>query len=392
MRNLKVRQRLYRLERTLSSFRDRDDLVESSGRELLEGLDLYYAAIYLDDRPHGSLSVAWFGVNEVSGQAVVRGEHHFSSVSTTVEKMLLTVPAVQLLIESGDPNTDDLLTESGFELIVVINGDFDSRGCIALGVKRSEEPFSNDEKERVLVLAAEMELALKNLEMAASLIQQAQELKRLSRRLIDVQESERSRLSRDLHDDSGQALTALKISLELTRNELAEDADHAKERLNDALKLTEETMGKLRTIARGLRPPALDSIGLNAALEGQCIGFTKRTRILVMYSGMDIPDISDMASICLYRVLQEGLTNCVKHGKATRVEVNLLCRGQDIELSIVDNGKGFEPHIKTVAHDEGGIGLIDIRERLEALEGNFKISSEPGNGTRLIASIPLEDK
>ena len=386
------RQRLYRLERTLSSFRDRGALVESIGRELLEGLDLYYVVFYFYDQPHCSLSVVWFSVNEVPGQALAKDEHHFTKVSTTVEKTLLKVPPSQLLIEYGDPNTDGLLTESGFELFLVINYDSSNRGCIALGAKRSEEPFSSDEKERLLVLIAEMELALKNIEMAASLIQQAQGLKKLTRRLINVQESERSRLSRDLHDDAGQTLTALKISLELTSKELTEDNDHAKERLKDALKLTEEAMVKLRTTAHGLRPPTLDTIGLNAALEGQCMSFTQQTGILVVYNGVDLPDVSDMAGICFYRILQEGLTNCAKHGKATRVEVNLVCKNHVIELSIVDNGKGFVPHSKTVGQSKVGIGLIDMHERLESLKGNLYIRSEPGNGTLLIASIPMEGK
>ena len=386
------RQRLYKLECTLSSYKDRDVLVASIGRGLLEGLDLSYVAIYLDNPPHGSLSVSWCDVTKVPGQTSTKSKSHLVAASTSVEKMLQRNFTDQLLIEYGDSNTDGYLKESGFELIVVLRGESNRQGCIALGAKRSEEPYSSDEKERLLVLATEMELVLRNIEMAASLRHQAQGLRRLSHRLIDVQESERSRLSRDLHDDSGQALTALKISLELTRNELEEDIRHAKERLNDALTLTDETMEKLRTIAHGLRPPTLDTIGLNAALEGQCRSFAKRTRILLVYNGMeDIPDISSSVSICLYRILQEGLTNSAKHGKATRIEVNLEWKGQVIELSIVDNGKGFDPHFKMEDQNEVGIGLIDMRERLESLDGQLIVTSKPGTGTRLIASISLED-
>ncbi|MCY3773844.1 MAG: ATP-binding protein, partial [Gemmatimonadetes bacterium] len=94
------------------------------------------------------------------------------------------------------------------------------------------------------------------------------------------------------------------------------------------------------------------------------------------------------ASTCLYRILQEGLTNCVRHGKATRVDVDLKLKGRYIELSILDNGKGFDPGTNTVNQKEGGTGLIGMRERLESLEGYLHIESEPGSGTELIASIP----
>ncbi len=387
-REFEHRQRLFRLGRSLSRYQDRNVLVSRIGQELLDGLDLTYAAIYLVNGARSSLSVSWYGISQVPGQVRVASESHINSATPKIECALRNAPVLKPLIEIDETKTEDCVKESGFELIATLRGSAGWQGCMALGAKLSEEPFSHDEKERLLVLAAEVELALKNVEMAASLRQQAQGLRRLSRRLIDVQETERSQLARDLHDDTGQALTALKINLELARSELAGISAHAEARLRDAVVAADETMGRLRTIAHGLRPPILDTTGLNAALEAQCERFGQRTRIAVVYRGVDLPDVPDRVSTCLYRILQEGLTNCVRHGGATRVDVALKLNGQYVELSVLDNGKGFDPGTSTVNQKEGGTGLIGMRERLESLDGYLHIESEPGSGTWLIASIP----
>ncbi|MCY3770710.1 MAG: PDZ domain-containing protein, partial [Gemmatimonadetes bacterium] len=295
-REFENRQRLFRLGRSLSRYQDRNVLVSRVGQELLDGLDLSCAAIYLVNGARASLSVSWYGISDVPGQVRVASESHINSATPKIECALRNAPVPKPLIEIDEAKAEDCVKESGFELITALRGSAGWQGCMALGAKLSEEPFSNEEKERLLILAAEVELALKNVEMAASLRQQAQGLRRLSRRLIDVQETERSRLARDLHDDTGQALTALKINLELTRREFAGISGHADSRLKDAVVLTDETMGRLRAIAHGLRPPILDTAGLNAALEAQCESFGQLTRIPVVYRGLDLPNVPDRAS------------------------------------------------------------------------------------------------
>ena len=384
------RQRLFRLEQTLTQYQERNALLSATGQELLEGLDVSYLAIFLAESPRESLSVRWYGVREKPEQDLKRNETFFTEAAGKVEGFLLSIPPEQSLVEYRELYANENMKDTGCELIVVLGRGSDRQGCIALGAKLTEEPFNSDEKEQLLVLSAELELALKNLDMATSLRHQAQGLKRLSRRLIDVQESERSRLARDLHDDTGQALTALKMSLEITRNELSGAADHTAERLSDAVALTDDTLEKIRTIAHGLRPPTLDTIGLNASLDGLCRSFADRTGIAVAYNGTENPNMSNMIDTCLYRILQEGLTNCAKHGGPTRIEVDLERNGQAIQLSICDNGRGFDPHSVFMNQGGNGIGLIDMRERVESLEGHLGIYSQPGSGTRLVASIPWE--
>lgn len=385
------RQRLLRLGRQLTEFQDRDILLERTGLELLECLDLSFAAIHLHEGTRETPSATWYGARDVPGQDQTRDSSYFTRNAGRIAHQLLTTSRERPLIEYGDIQSDENLRDFGFELIVMLRRGSDMQGIIALGAKLSEEPFSRDEKERLLVLATEIELALENIAMATSLKLQAQRFKLLAHRLIDIQESERLRLARDIHDDTGQALTVLKVSLELARKELTGIDNNTKERLNDAVALTDETLEKLRMIARDLRPPTLDTIGLNATLDRFCQGFFQRTGISVQYEGMESTRQSSPAiNICLYRILQESLANCAKHAQASQIEVELTHNEHGIRLSITDDGQGFDPASTLGNQDAGGIGLIDMQERLESLGGRLDIRTRPGAGVRLTASIPWE--
>ena len=357
----------------------------------MKGLDLSRMAIYLNESPEKPLSLSWYGVEEGSERNTARDRSFFIESTGTVEHLLRTTAVDRSPIEYGDIVSSGIPGEPQFELIILLGGESGYRGALALGAKRSEGPFTGDEKEQLLVLAAELELAWENIEMGASLKLQANRLRALSRRLVDAQESERRRIARDLHDDTGQDLSALKISLELSEKELAGVSEETQERLRDAVTMTDETLEKLRTIAHDLRPPVLDTVGLNAALDGLCKSFAHRTRISVVYNGMNCHKFSNTIDICLYRILQEGLANCAKHGHATRVEVELKQADQAIQLSILDNGRGFDPKTTRENQVDPGIGLIDMKERLEPFEGNLDIHSKAGTGTLLVASIPLEE-
>ena len=386
------RRRLFRLRRELTHFQERNALLNCTGRELLEVLDVSYVAIYLGEGPRKSISVAWYDVNKKFSSEPKKDGSFFSESVVKIEALLKLMSPERPLVESRDPYLQNRVSDLGYELIILLRGELHTQGCIAIGAKVSEEPFTGEEKEQLLVLAAELEMALKNIKTTTSLRMQTQRLKRLSSRLIDIQESERRRLARDLHDDTGQALTALKMSLEITRNELSVASDHTAERLNDAVALADDTLEKLRAISHNLRPPTLDTVGLNSALEGLCKSFTQQTQMPVSYVGMDTTEISNPIDICLYRILQEGLTNCAKHGQASHVEVRLKRNGEVVQLSIQDNGQGFDLADTLSDQNETGIGLIDMQERLESLNGRMNVYSRPGAGARLVATVPLEEK
>ena len=389
---IESRERLVDFQRRISTYRERDKLLIDTGKELTEVLDLSTAAVYFQIGQQEKFSLLWSGVGNRAEQHIGKETGFFTEAARGIDGILRKMNQDQSLVECATQEFDAGTKESGFELLVVLHGESGRRACIALGAKQSEEPFSSDEREQLLVLASELELALKNIDMSGSLEEQAKGLRRLSQRLINAQESERSRLAKDLHGDTGQSLTALKMKLELTQKELSNVPGYAKEQLKEAVALAGETLEKIRSVAHGLRPPALDTIGLSAALDGLCRDFAQHTQVSVVYNAGDIPIIPNPIDISLYRILQEGLTNSVRHGHATRVEVDLDLDDGEIRLSICDNGTGFDVRSAVQDRENGGVGLMDMRERLESLGGHLDVSSRPGAGTRLVATIPMEKK
>ena len=196
-------------------------------------------------------------------------------------------------------------------------------------------------------------------------------------------------MSRELHDEAGQALTALKMTLISIQTDLSLQSGPVRERIAGAVDLTDATMEKIRLLARGLRPPELDAVGLNGTLEGYCRGFTERTRIATDYIGVETSSLSEPVNISLYRFLQEALTNVVKHALATRVSVKLRQGPDAITLSVADDGQGFVPESGTPdARKSKGIGLLGMQERFQVLGGRLEIKSKPGRGTVLVAHVP----
>jgi signal transduction histidine kinase len=212
---------------------------------------------------------------------------------------------------------------------------------------------------------------------------------RLAKQVVYAQEEERRRLSRELHDEAGQALTALKLSLELLRADLPVDTEVLSRNLAEAIALTESTKERVRLLAHGLRPPALDTVGLNLTLEALCRDFSKRTRLVIHYLGYEAKELSDAMNICLYRVLQEALTNVVKHACAGQVDVCLSREAGCVRLMVTDDGRGIEPAAQQLLEQRVGIGLLGMRERLELLGGWLDVESVPGQGLRLAANLPL---
>ena len=220
----------------------------------------------------------------------------------------------------------------------------------------------------------------------------------LAQQVVLAQEEERYRVSRELHDEAGQALTALKVSLEIILSSLPAAHDgvaptngHLRQSLNKALALCETTSAQIRSLAHDLRPAALDDLGLDLALEGFCRDFAERTNLPISYTAEDTPAISDAAGICLYRVLQEGLTNVARHAQAQQVQVALRHERTTVKLIIKDDGRGFASRPELFhAGPMQGIGLLGMQERLESLGGRLEIESGFGQGAQLTAVVPWQ--
>jgi PAS domain S-box-containing protein len=256
----------------------------------------------------------------------------------------------------------------------------------------SPHAFGTEHAEIVRHVADPLAIAIQNARLFDQVRAGRERLQILSQRLVEAQEAERQRVSAELHDEAGQALTALKISLELMQSDLPPGSEAVRQSMHEAMLLTEQTMEQVRLLARGLRPPSLDAVGLNPTLEDYCRDFARVTRLAVEYSGVDLPALSDAAMITVYRVVQEGLTNVAKHARASRVWVTLRQDANQVSLSVEDDGKGFDREAAEPAADHPwGIGLLGMQERLELLGGWLEVTSWPGRGTRLVARIPWRE-
>lgn len=218
-----------------------------------------------------------------------------------------------------------------------------------------------------------------------------QNLRDLARQLVMAQEEERKRLSRELHDEAGQALTALKISLELLQTDLPPDFPELRHQLADIIGLADGTMEQIRMLAQVLRPPALDTVGLGPTLDGFCRRFASRTNLSIQYFGTPLPQLVDSLSISLYRFLQESLTNVARHARATRVVVELRVEAGLIYLCVKDDGCGFDADMVLSQTHPHGLGLVGMRERLELVAGKLQVESTPGQGSAVTAIVPLQE-
>ena len=211
-------------------------------------------------------------------------------------------------------------------------------------------------------------------------------LRRLSQRLVQAQEGERKVLSRELHDEVGQMMTALGIELGNPGNLHEMDGAAFRARMEDAKRLNADVMRAIRDLAMDLRPSMLDDLGLEAALEWQGREFSRRTGVpanVEVNGALDY--LSDAQRTCIYRVVQETLTNCARHANASNVGVSVSSRRDGVAVRIHDDGDGFNVE----SHEPRGLGLLGIRERVQALEGAAEISSKLKAGTTIRVQIPL---
>jgi PAS domain S-box-containing protein len=213
-----------------------------------------------------------------------------------------------------------------------------------------------------------------------------QELRDLTARLQMVREEERARISREIHDELGQALTGLKIDLAWIRSRI-KDHPEPLERVQSALMRIDGTMDAVRRIASELRPSVLDDLGLVAAVEWQAQEFERRTGITVALEvRVTHQAIDDIRSTTVFRMLQETLTNVARHAGASRVEVSLLMGDDMVHLNVRDDGRGITPEEIAGRHS---LGLIGLRERAIACGGELVIRGVPHRGTTVSVRIPL---
>jgi signal transduction histidine kinase len=218
-------------------------------------------------------------------------------------------------------------------------------------------------------------------------------LRALSRRLLEVQEEERGRLARDLHDDIGQALTALKIQLEsLPRGEVRGDGDTAlRSRVDECVETTRHTIERVRQLSLSLRPSQLDDLGLAAALRSHLDRQARVAGLVSHFDALEAPTemAADTETAC-FRVAQEAINNVLRHAQARNLWLHLAMVGGQLALSVRDDGRGFDVEsVRRRAGAAGSLGLAGMEERVALVGGSFELRSLPGKGTVMLATFPL---
>jgi two-component system sensor histidine kinase UhpB len=209
------------------------------------------------------------------------------------------------------------------------------------------------------------------------------ERRRAGSAALQAQEQERARVARDLHDEVNQSLTGLLLRLEAVREAAPPELEA---QLADTKALANQAMRELLSLARQLRPTALDDLGLAAAIAGQVEQLAHSEIEATIATDGDFSDLGDDAQLVVYRVAQEALSNAARHSGAGRVEVRLRrLDGGGVELAVADNGRGF-----AFDESEGGLGIAGMRERALLIGGELTIESRPGHGTTVRLTVPGE--
>ena len=223
---------------------------------------------------------------------------------------------------------------------------------------------------------------------AAALEAKNRQLSELSQRLVDLQEAERRFIAAELHDDIGQMLTGLKLTIEMAESQNQDDQQVT---LSRAKGLITELSSRVRNLSLDLRPAMLDDFGLFAALEWLFDRYTQQTHIRVRhnFSYLDERRFPKPVETAAFRIIQEALTNAARHAQVSEVEVNILAGAQQLEVEVRDRGKGFNTaQLLNAAYHSGG--LSGMRERVNWLSGELSIESADGAGTTIRATFKLE--
>jgi signal transduction histidine kinase len=216
------------------------------------------------------------------------------------------------------------------------------------------------------------------------------DLQRLSARLVAAQEEERLRIARELHDEVGQVLTAVKVDLQVAQRAMRGHAEAVRV-LDELQGLTDGALQTVRTLSQLLRPTMLDDLGLGAAIDWLLRGLARRHQIEVELDQAAVPERLDAETeVAAFRIAQEALTNVAKHSRASKCTVRLSLLESRLMLTVEDNGIGFAPTIVELPGLRRGLGLIGIRERAAACGGRLTIDSAPGSGTRLLIELPVD--
>ena len=216
-------------------------------------------------------------------------------------------------------------------------------------------------------------------------------LKNLSRKILHAQEEERRRISRELHDEVGQSLTAISVGLATLRNNGTAKSESFSRTVAGTQRLLEGTMETVHRFARELRPAMIDELGLLPALRSHVKNFSEHTGLRVqLHADPTAERLNSEQKIAVFRIAQESLTNVAKHARASRVTISLHPANDGVCMEIADNGKSFRAGPGSAAKQRQRLGLLGMQERVRLVNGQFSVRPEPGRGTTVRVTIPFQ--
>ncbi|QIN82347.1 histidine kinase [Rubrobacter tropicus] len=307
-------------------------------------------------------------------------------VETVARAMGIPHAEISLKKDGGFETASVYGSPAGVPTILTLRHGKDQIGRLILSPPSPDEPFSEADHRLLRDLARQAEVAVYAVRLTA-------DLRRSRERLVTTREEERRRLRRDLHDGLGPSLAGLSFGLEAARRLVDERPEDATKLLAQLEEQTQETVVNIRRLVYGLRPPALDDLGLVPAIRQQAEAFGSLTEEAALGENVvafsvatpeELPPLPAAVEVACYRIAQEALTNVVRHAGARSCRVRLSPRRDVLELEVTDDGVGL-------GENRGaGVGLASMRERAEELGGTCAIEDAPHGGTRVLARLPLE--
>jgi signal transduction histidine kinase len=268
----------------------------------------------------------------------------------------------------------------------------DVRGVVQFGFARAHESLPRDE-ELIAAAAERCILAADRARLINDLQQREAKLRELAEHTLHVEEMERRRISRELHDEAGQSLVCMRLQLEMAEADLPAELGAVRQQLTEVRDLTEKTILDIRRLIADLSPAVLEQLGLGAAVRQLVNRFRKAYPCKVALEVGDLTEVPPKAQIVTYRLLQECCNNVAKHSSATRVNISLTSADGVLKLTVRDNGVGFRREEALGKHKS--FGLAGMSERVALLGGRFEVRSEPAagrnrkRGTEIRIELPI---
>jgi signal transduction histidine kinase len=302
-------------------------------------------------------------------------------------KQIEYIPQLKALWQSEKENLKML----DMEFICPIKSRGKLIGILVLGKKQSKSVYSQEDLETIISLANQAAIIIENARMFDILKKQQQQVQQILAQAVLAQEEERQRISIDLHDSVAQWLAGASYHVQTAEALLSRDTNEVRDELSTVESTIDRSLKELRRVVIGLRPPALDELGLEHALR-QSLEELKSDGLICKFSEIGTQArLSSSVEIAVYRLVQEALTNIRKHAQATKVNLRLQFRKDNLQVEIRDNGKGFNlSQTLDSAVSVGHMGLLGMKQRAEMLGGDIKIKTGEGSGTVLTLNLPIE--